>query len=435
MKIKFLGAAGTVTGSGYLVAYDNLKIMIDFGMFQGTPEEEALNFQPLTFDPSQVNALFLTHAHLDHCGRIPLLVNHGFKGPIFATEPTLALAEIVLLDAAKIALSKSFQKPLFSQADVYHTLDLFKIIPYHQSFSFQNLSAKYINAGHILGSASIKIDDGSKSIIFSGDLGSYPDLIVPQTEYFDKADIVIMESTYGGKTHPIDNPLKQLNKIVNSLDKKNGTLLIPSFAIHKTQALLYLIKVLKEQNAINRSLPVFLDSPMAIRVTQEYLARKSDLIVNQFDFPGLVPIYKQTKSRRLFQLNGAKIIIAGSGMMHGGRVLDHAKHMLPKGNTIVLFVGYQGVNTLGREIKYGAKTVHIDDKKVAVNAHIESIESMSSHADEPRLINWLGQINNINTLILTHGEDEARSLLTTRIKKELNHTNIMLPVLNQEISL
>jgi metallo-beta-lactamase family protein len=435
VKLKFLGAAGTVTGSAYLLTSDNTKVLIDFGMFQGTPEIDALNLRPLNFNPQEVQALFLTHAHLDHCGRIPLLVKNGFHGNIYATYQTIELAEVVLRDAAKIAEYNNPKNPLYTANDVEETMRLFKPVNYHEAFNFKNLNINYINAGHILGSASIQIKIEDKTISFSGDLGAFPDILVPNTEFFENSDFVVMESTYGGRQHPQTSAKDDIYKYFSQITNNSQTLLIPSFAIHKTQALLYLIAQMKKQNQISKNLKVYLDSPMALEVTSVYLAYKKDLLQSTFDFPGLTPVMSGSKSRRIEKIKEPKVIIAGSGMMNGGRILEHAKRLLNKGSTTLLFVGYQGEQTLGREIKEGAKQVMIDNKKVSVNAKVSWIESMSSHADEPRLIEWFSNIKEVKTLILTHGEDESRIKLASRIRKELSVPDVKLPQLDDEIEL
>lgn len=435
MKIKFLGATGTVTGSGYLLATNQSQVMVDFGMFQGTNEEQALNRKPLTFDPKSVNALFLTHAHLDHCGRLPLLVKLGFRGPIYATPATQDLAEIVLLDSARIADQDMEHDPLYSEDDVTKTLDLFKSIDYHEPLQYKNLEVEYIDAGHIIGSASIKIMVENKKIIFSGDLGAFPDYLVKPTEFFDSADVVIMESTYGGRAHPNENPKKLLLEHLNWAENQKGTLLIPSFAIQKTQVLLSLIKELKDEGNIAAKTTVFLDSPMAVHATEVYKHFSYLLNKKSFNFPGLKVTTKSSQSRHINEVSGPKIIIAGSGMMTGGRILNHAQKYLSRKNTRLLFVGYQAVETIGRALKEGAESIVVYDEDIKVNAEIKSIESLSSHADEPRLLEWLRHINHPSKVILTHGEDESRIQLASTIRRTLNISEVVLPKLDQELDL
>jgi len=437
MELKFLGAAGTVTGSSYLLTVDKTKVLIDFGMFQGTSAEEELNTRQFGFNPKEVDALFLTHAHLDHCGRIPLLVKNGFSGAIYATNATRDLAEIVMFDSAKIAEYENFDNPLYTESDVVNTLSLLKSVSYHEQLVYRNILVEYFNAGHILGSASIKITNkaSGKSIIFSGDIGSYPDLLVPNTEFIDRGTWVVMESTYGGKVHPASDPKVELARYLVEADKGKRTLLIPAFAIQKTQILLDMISALKRQGIVSANLPVFLDSPMAFDVTKVYTEHKEELNSSKFSFPGLSFTVKGSQSKKIYKQKGAKVIIAGSGMMSGGRILSHAKKYLDQKRTMLLFVGYQAVETLGREIKEGSERVYIDEKEIFVNAQINAMETLSSHADEPRLINWLSSIKGVETVFLTHGEDVARIPLASNIRRETEVRDVKLPGLDEEVAL
>jgi len=434
MNIKFLGASGTVTGSSYLLNSDSVQVMVDFGMFQGVSEVEELNRRPLDFNPAQVEALFLTHAHLDHCGRIPVLVRHGFRGKIYATESTIALTEVILKDSAKIARYDNSANPLYGDKDVDKTLQLFEKVSYDQAFSFKDLDVIYKNAGHILGSASIVFTNQSKRLVFSGDLGNYPDILVPSTDFVDSATTVVMESTYGGRTHPDSDPRQELKEQLLWAQKSGGTLLVPSFAVHKTQVLLHLISSLKEKGDISRDMPVFLDSPMATTATYIYKDRR-DLLNKgtKLDFPGLVITTKNSQSRKIARQQGPKIIIAGSGMMTGGRILGHAKRYLTQNNVRLLFVGYQADETLGREILDGETYVEIDDSEFDIKAGIEHIETLSSHADEPKLINWLSQITGVENVILTHGENESRTKLLQKIKQTLHLEKVHMPSLGDEL--
>lgn len=434
MKIKFLGASGTVTGSAYLLNSDNSHVVVDFGMFQGVPEVEELNRRPLNFNPAQVEALFLTHAHLDHCGRIPILTRHGFRGKIYATEPTIALTEVILRDSAKIARYDHESDLLYNDRDVDKSLSLFEKVSYEQAFSFKDLDIVYKNAGHILGSASIVFENNTQKLVFSGDLGNYPDILVPATDFVDKATTVVMESTYGGRTHPDSDPKEELKQQVLWAQKSSGTLLIPSFAVHKTQVLLYLISQLKENGEVSRDLPVFLDSPMATTATYIYEDRLQMLNKGiKLDFPGLTITTKNSQSKKIARQQGPKVIIAGSGMMTGGRILAHAKRYLSRKNVRLLFVGYQADETLGREILDGETFPEIDETKIKINAEIENIQTLSSHADEPKLLEWLSKINGVNNVILTHGENKSRQKLAEKIRSSLHLNKVCMPNLGDEL--
>ncbi len=442
-QIKFLGAAGMVTGSSYKLTSDTgQEILIDMGMFQGLKEETAWNFQPLQFDPRNLTDVILTHAHLDHCGRLPLLWKHGFRGRIHMTPPTLDLATLVLNDTAKIA-SENPQTALFTDRDVRECLNQTHLVNYHQDFKLGDFNIKFIDAGHLLGSASLEITD-SKKFIFSGDLGNSPQLIIKPTEFFDSADYVVMESTYGNKTHPNDHPMDIIGNEINSVEKTGGTLLIPAFALERTQDILVLIKQLKTSGRINPRTPIFLDSPMGIKATQIYLdyadfwnpTAKEDFNHSvPFDFDGLEVVEEHRFSAKIKKIKGPKVIIAGSGMMTGGRILSHAKEFLSQKNTRVLMVGYQGEETLGREILEGADSVQIDKRSVPVRAAINQTESLSSHADQPRLFNWLQKIKGVQKLFLTHGDEEPRQVFSEKVKAELQIPETHLPKMNEEFEL
>lgn len=432
MRLKFLGASGTVTGSAYLLSTEKTRVMVDFGMFQGTASENALNTRPLSFNPKEVGALFLTHAHLDHCGRIPLLVKNGFEGKIFTTQPTLDLVEIVLLDSAKIAESENPNGPLYTSDNVTKALSLFEVVEFGKKFEFRDLGVEFIRAGHIIGAASIRFTVGDEKIIFSGDLGTDTDPIINNMEYFDEANYVVMESTYGGREHPKNSPYEQ---ILNNILSLRGTLLVPSFAIQKTQSVLCILATLKKEGKIKDYLPVFLDSPMAIRATKVYTDYPSELVTSEFTFPGLTMSFKGSQSRRIRRTNDPKVIIAGAGMMSGGRILGHAKKYLSNAKNRLLIVGYQAVETLGREIKEGARQVNIEGMGVPIHATVDCLESLSSHADEPKLLDWLGHIKGVKTLILTHGEDESRIAFASSVRRKIGIPDVKLPQLDEEVEL
>ncbi len=450
-RIKFLGAAGTVTGSSYVITGSNgTNLMVDLGMFQGTKEVEKLNFAPIDFDVRTIDIMLLTHAHLDHCGRLPLLVKNGFDGVIYMNQPTMLLAEVVMYDSAKISSIENSENPLYLDEHVTKTIDKIKLIDYGQTLQFNEFEIVFRNAGHILGSASIEITDRNemgpyKKSVFSGDLGNTPEEIVRPTEYIENSDVVVMESTYGDRTHPARNALEVLRSEINSIEKEGGVLLIPSFSIERTQTILHLIKELKFKGHVDRKTPVYMDSPMAIRATEIYkqyrnLYNKELFQISQktdpFSFPGLKVINNSGSSKRISVTNFPRVIVAGSGMMNGGRIVGHAAKNLSDPRTRLLMVGYQGEETLGREIVEGAKTVVIDDKEITVNAHVEEIYSLSAHADQPRLLDWLSRINGVKKVFLTHGEDGGpRETLRSLVNSKLNISDVTLPKTNDEVSL
>jgi metallo-beta-lactamase family protein len=436
MRLSFFGAAGTVTGSCFGVGEE---ILVDFGMYQGVPESLGSNRDNLGFDPAALKSVLITHAHLDHCGRLPLLAKSGFLGKIFMTPATRDLVEIVLMDSAKIAEQNALEEgvePLYSSLDVEETLRRIEVCEYSQKFMVDDgIEACFYDAGHILGSASVKIESEGKSIVFSGDLGNSPQDIVKPTVIPENSDFVVMESTYGDRVHTHDDVVKIIEDEVNTVDKSKGTLLIPAFSLERTQELLHIFDHLKKEGKIDASLPVYLDSPMAIRATEVFgkyrnLFNKETLEHSKsddpFDFPGLIVTASSNDSRKIAGRMGGKVIIAGSGMMSGGRIMNHAAHYLPSDKTRLLIVGYQGVGTLGRDIleKYEQSSgrtfeVVIGRKTVAVNAVVNSIEGMSAHADQNQLMKWLSGIKGVKKVFLVHGED-GREPLAYRIKKELN---------------
>lgn len=448
MKIKFLGAAGTVTGSSYvLTSGSGSSIIIDLGMFQGPPVIENLNYNPFDCDPGRLSGMVLTHAHLDHCGRLPILLPKGFTGDIWMTPPTRDLTELSLLDSAKIAREKDSNKILYDEDLAIKAIARFKTINYHQTFALGDFTINILDAGHILGSGSLVIEDKNpdsaiKKIIFSGDLGNTPEPLEKETETINNADAVVMESTYGDRLHPHANPSDAVAFEINSIEKSGGTLLVPAFSLERTQELLHMIMHLKETGKVSLTTPVFMDSPMAQKATNVYLNYPAYLNAhiqadlkskNPFEFPGLTVIQKSHESQALHSLPGPKVIIAGSGMMVGGRILAHAAHYLPLSATRLLIVGFQGEGTLGRELFERKKQVAIDGQKIEVKATVSDTQAMSSHADQTQLLTWLKNIKNVKKVFLTHGEDSSRAALSQKISTDLRISDITLPQLNQEV--
>lgn len=440
MKIKFLGAAGTVTGSSYcLTSNSGQSILIDLGMFQGSKELEELNYPNLDIDCTKLSGMLLTHAHLDHCGRIPTLPRQGFKQSIFMTAPTLDLTEISLLDSAKINKEDRKEKqPLYEKSDVETILEQFRTVEFEKPFSIGGFLVTYREAGHILGSASIEIvdEETKQKIVFSGDLGNTPEDLIRPTEMISEGDFVVMESTYGDTTHPGENPSNKIQSEINIIEQTGGTLLIPAFSIERSQELLHRIAHLKKLGKVKLETPVFFDSPMgekATHVFQKYQQfyndeLKKDLLVGDpFSFPGLTVVENREDGKKVSQTMGPKIIIAGSGMMTGGRILGHAANFLPQPTTRLLIVGYQAEETLGRALLEGEKNVSIEGRPINVRALVSETQAMSSHADQPRLLKWLSQIKGVRKVFLTHGENGPRKALLERIKSDLKIDSILLP--------
>lgn len=442
-KLSFHGAAGTVTGSCFRIEDDNSNILIDCGFFQGPPELEAQNAAPFGFEPALLTGVLLTHAHLDHCGRLPKLVKEGYMGPIYMTPATRDLLEIGLNDAAKIMAEHDPIHAIYTEEEVMQVLDAAKLVEYNKPFQFAGYTITYVNAGHILGSASILLEKDGQKIAMSGDLGNSPQDIIQPTQYFTDADFVVMESTYGNSLHPAEDPVNVMRDEINAVEANDGALLIPAFSIERTQEILHKIDHLKKKGDIKEATPVFLDSPMAIhatdvfrRFTNLYNKEMSGHLVNDdpFTFPGLQVIYRGKDSASLKDIHGPKVIIAGSGMMTGGRILNHAQTFLPLESTRLLIVGYQAENTIGRQIKEGATSVKVYGQTVQVRAHVAETQAMSSHADQKELLNWYGHIKGVQKVCLIHGEDPARAGLEEEIKKS-GTVEIIKPYKGDSISL
>lgn len=443
-SIYFYGAAGEVTGSSFLLTGETTRLLIDLGMYQGTADVEVHNRDPLLFSPSKLTSVALTHAHLDHCGRLPLLTKNGYRGKFYMTDATAALVELTLMDSAKIAAEDNEDDPLYTLEDVERVLYQIRTVAYDAPFEVGEFTLTMRDAGHILGSASIEVamdtPDGRKVVVFSGDLGNSPEDIVKPTEVIKQADAVVMESTYGDRLHPKENASDIIMREMNEIERTGGVLLIPAFSVDRTQEILHKINHLKQEGKVQEDTPVFLDSPMAIRATRIYEQYRNlygkEMSAHAthgdpFDFPGLFVTERAAESRKISEHKGAKVIIAGNGMMMGGRILGHAKQFLPLDTTRLLIVGYQGEETLGREILEGAKLVTIKGAQVPVNATIANASSMSAHADQNQLMAWLSNIRGLKAVFLVHGEDPSRHAIAEKISRELGIGRIEIPHLNE----
>lgn len=475
MKLKFLGAARTVTGSCYYGEHNDFKFLVDCGAFQGDYDSEKLNQEPFPFNPSDIDVIFLTHAHFDHCGRIPMLVKQGFRGRIFATQPTRDLSEVVLLDAAKLQkeeyerwLSRAKEnggpsvtsseegtlyeerKPLFSEEDVDAMMDLFEVYPYGTSVNLHNgIEFRMRDAGHILGSCMFEIwfktEAGrERKIVFSGDLGQPGARIVRDPDLVREADYVICESTYGNRLHKNkDETVLELLSILKQAKIDGGNILIPSFAIERTQEILYEINIFIENKLID-GLEVYLDSPMASKATNifkqyptfydEDARRLLDKGDDPFHFKGLNITESAEDSKRLIDRSGI-VIIAGSGMCNGGRIIHHLKNNVEKSNTHIIFVGYQVEGTLGRKLVDRNKTVRIFGDEYTVNAQVHTLGGFSAHGDQRDLRYWLRSFGHTpKRIFITHGDEEIAIGFATNIKEELD-INVDIPKLGEEFLL
>lgn len=445
MKLSFYGAVGEVTGSCILVETAKAKFLVDCGMFQGSRFAHEKNFEVWGFDPASIDFVLLTHAHVDHCGRLPKLYHDGFRGKIYATAPTRDLAEIILLDSAKILKEEAMKRGdpiLFKDQDVYDVMGLFWSFDYAKKNKVgKNISIRFRDAGHILGSAIIEvwITEGlkKKKIVFSGDLGNSPAPLIKDTEFIDGADAVVMESTYGGRIHETgemrENLLKQA--ILDSIGR-GGVLMIPVFALERTQEVLYELNHLVEGRHIPK-VPVFLDSPLAINALEIYKnyqnlfdqeARKRIVDGDDlFKFEGLQLTRTTQQSKKINHVPPPKVILAGSGMSNGGRILHHLKFYLPNSKNHLLIISYQASGSLGRELRDGAKRVKIDNEKIMVKARVSAIGSYSSHADQPKLLHWLKQMKNPKpkNVFLVHGEADSLNMLQAGVVEKLKLKTII----------
>jgi metallo-beta-lactamase family protein len=460
-RVTFHGACGTVTGSMTLVEWSDSRWLVDCGMFQGDEELEARNWKPFPFDPRALDGVFLTHAHLDHCGRLPRLVAQGYEGPIHCTRPTRPLASLVLLDSAAIAeeearyaRKKGYSRhadpqPLFSERDARAALDRLEVHPFDQEFEPRpGIVARFRRAGHLLGAATLEIsakggDGERRSWCFSGDVGRYdaPILRDPEPPLAAPATL-LLESTYGDRDHPREQVAADLAAIIERTFARGGSVLVPAFALGRTQDVLYHLSQLAEDGKLDPR-EVFIDSPMALKATEIYRQattefdselvdrvrrRANPLADDRFSRCRTVDQSKELNDRR-----ESAVIVAASGMATGGRIVHHLAHRLPDSRNTVVFVGYQGVGTRGRALLDGAQSVSIHGQRVPVAAEIAQIQGMSAHAGQSELLRWVDALPaRPPRIFLNHGEDTARKALAATLV-ERGHARPALPLPGTEV--
>lgn len=432
-KVHFLGAAGTVTGSKFLIEAFGKSILIDCGMFQGLKKLRALNWKKLPVNVESINIVLLTHGHLDHVGYLPRLVRQGFQGKIIGTAPTLAITEIILRDSAKIhdeeakkANKEQYTKhnpalPFYTTKDVEKTIALFQVEVLDRWITVSGqISYRFQYNGHIIGATFIELDISGKRFVFSGDIGRNNDYLLNVPKKPKWADYLFLESTYGDKRHPEENTELLLSELINETIKKRGNLIIPSFAVERLQTLMYILWKLYQKNKIP-NIPVFVDSPMGNNVLDVFKRfpkwhKLSDSDYKSMcSFINIIQSYKETWET--IDDTRSKIIIAGSGMVTGGRVLTYLQQLIDEPSTTVLLVGFQAEGTRGRQLLDGAREIKFFGKYYPVKATIKSSESLSAHADQEDLLNWIGSIKNIpEHTFLIHGEPTAANVLKTQIK-------------------
>ena len=443
MKLISAGAAETVTGSCHLLEVNGLKVLIDCGLFQGGKKTEDKNYQAFPFSVHDIDIVLITHGHLDHIGRLPLLLKAGYKGAILATKSTILIAEVILKDSAKIQLEdykrnlrKAERKgkegkvrdPLYTTDDIPKVLKRFKAIDFHKSIDLGNkVIAKYRPAGHILGSAFIEIMSPEGKIIFSGDLGNYESSLQADARPPSQADVVVIESTYGDRNHrSMQATEAEFREILHNAVKKQGKVMIPSFALERTQVILHQIFKQQQKKQIDK-LPIYLDSPMATKFTKLYQECanefiepiKKELARGQDPFEPDVLEYTVTtdQSKALNHLQGLSVIIAGSGMMTGGRITHHLKHNLWRKNASLIVVGYQAEGSLGRLLVEGRKKVKIHGETIVVRAEIKTIGGFSAHADKDDLLRWIAGTGNAKAY-LVHGEPKVMKSFKKSLEKQ-----------------
>lgn len=453
-KLHFYGGARVVTGANYLLETSKTRTLIDCGLFQGGRAMNKKNYEPFPYEPSKIDFVLITHAHLDHIGRLPRLINDGFNGKIFATTPTIDFAKLMLEDSQKILNEKAKKEdiiPLMNGRQIEKIMKLFQPVEYDQEFDLTpEISVCFREAGHVLGSATIEITTDGKKIVFSGDLGAGRMPILRKPAQIKQADYVIMESAYGNRLHEsVQNSKDTIENIAEETITQGGVLMIPSFALERTQQLLYHFNELIENHRISK-IPIFVDSPLAIKLTKiyskypQYYNQEANSLIKSgddiFKFPGLKFTLSVEESKAINEVSPPKIIIAGSGMSQGGRIIHHEVRYLSDPKNTLLIVTYQAHGTLGRKILEGTKMVNILNRAVPIRAKIRHVNGYSAHADQKDLINWLTSMVGPDSskrpqkVFICQGEEEPALALAQEIKDHLG-LSVEVPQLNQEIEL
>jgi metallo-beta-lactamase family protein len=435
-EIGFHGAAGTVTGSRYLVTSGDERVLVDCGMYQGLKELRLRNWEPMPFDAAGLPFVILTHAHIDHSGMLPRLVRQGFKGAIISTPATLELARLLLMDAAKLQEEdaeflnrKSLSRhapalPLFDANDAEKALERFTTRPYGAWTDLpERIAFRFLNAGHLLGSAMIEMrvreNGGDTTVLFSGDLGRFDGPLNPDPDPPPAADCIVLESTYGDRTHPRDSLYDQVERVVREALARRGILIIPAFAIGRAQQVIYVLNVLMEQGRLP-TLPIHLDSPMAVEATRIYARHPSEQESRgELTARNVVCHRTVEESKALNDFDGPGILISSSGMLAGGRILHHMKRLLPDPRHTIVLAGYQAAGTRGRALMDGARSIRIHGGDVPVRASVTDLGGFSGHADADEIVGWLGRMTRPpKTVFLTHGEPDSAQVLAERLRHE-----------------
>lgn len=463
--LSFWGGVGTVTGSKYLIETDRARVLVDCGMFQGLKELRERNWQPPPFDPRDLDAVLITHAHIDHTGYLPRLVRQGFKGPVYCSRGTADLLKILLPDAGRLQEEDADYRnrhklsrhqpalPLYTEKDAFAALELIKpVANTGEAFlAAPGIHASFRIAGHILGSSLVLAeiegagdDNSGRRVLFSGDLGHYDQPIIRDPESPPACDYLLVESTYGDRLHDKEDPKDALKRILNDAAERDGPVLVPAFAVGRTQELVYLIRELEDEKLVP-VLPVIVDSPMAAATTIVYANRKEEhdeayaSVLARPQHPlrthNMTTASSRHESQRLNKMEGARVIISSAGMMTGGRVLHHAIRMLPNANATLVFVGYQAAGTIGRRIQDGAHEVKILGQYVPVSCRLERIGGFSAHADWQEVLRWLAGITGTpRRAFTTHGEPEAAAAMAAHIEERFGWP-VQVPVYGTQFEL
>jgi metallo-beta-lactamase family protein len=429
-SLQFYGAAGTVTGSKYLVTWNDRRLLVDCGLFQGFKQLRLRNWAPLEIDLAHLDAIVLSHAHIDHSGALPLLVRNGWRGPVYCTPGTRDLCEILLRDAARLqeeeaswANERGYSKhhpalPLYTEQDAADALQLLRPCSFASEHDLGGTRLRMVPAGHILGAAIVELFDDNRRLVFSGDLGRPHDLIAIPPARVRTADMLVVESTYGDRTHTTVDPATALRAVVDRTLDRGGVTVIPAFAVGRTQAVLHLLAQMRLH------VPIFLDSPMAIAATRVYLDHEGEHRLDAEDCRALASaaeiVESAEVSRRLTQRRGPMIIIAGSGMATGGRVLHHLRAFAGDARNTILFVGFQAPGTRGADLVAGRRSIRVHGEWIRVLAEIAHVDNLSAHADADEILGWLrGFTRPPRQTFITHGEPAASEALRHRIEREL----------------
>jgi metallo-beta-lactamase family protein len=431
--ITFHGAAGEVTGANFLLEIDGKRILVDCGLHQGEQKNEDKNWTAFSFDPKTIDALFVTHSHSDHIGKIPKLVKDGFRGHIYSTEPTRDISKLMFEDALGLleddAKIRGVEN-LYDEQDIAQSISQWKTVPYHDKIVLtDDLSVVMYDAGHVLGSAMMEFNFKGKRMLFTGDLGNTPTPLLRDTEVFEEPHFLLMESVYGDRNHDDQEDRRDhLARVIQDTVKNHGTLMIPSFSLERTQEVLFELDQLVEAGRIPR-IPVYLDSPLAISITEVYRrhidflnknARMLSKTDDIFDFEGLTVTRTRDESKAINHAPDPKIIIAGSGMMNGGRIIHHARQHAGESRSTLLLVGYQAVNTLGRRFQEGAKTVMIGKDEIDVRCKVDTISGYSGHKGSDQLVEFVDAIKkNIEEVFCVMGETKSQMFLAQRLRDQV----------------